>query len=100
MKTVDNPRGTELVIDGKSWVFAPLSLGALEKLQPALESFDGESITTVIDTAFKSLKRNYPDITRDEVADMIYLDQMKEVMDAVMNVSGLTSKGEDSGSGE
>ncbi len=89
---VENPRGTAIQIDGQSFVFAPLSLGAVEKLLPALQEFKPDDVGLVIDVAFKSLKRNYPDISRDDVADMIYMDQLSEVMGAVMSVSGLKNK--------
>lgn len=89
VKQVDNPRGTILAIDGIDWYFAPLSLGALELLLPKLQNFTEQDIGTVIDVAHKSLKRNYPEITREEVADMIYMDQLQDVVAAVMSVSGL-----------
>ncbi|EOR08664.1 hypothetical protein F896_01190 [Acinetobacter genomosp. 15BJ] len=91
-KQVDNPRGQEITIDGKPLMFAPLSLGAIEKLLPALQGFQPSDVGLVIDVAHKSLKRNYPDITRDDVADLIYMDQLEDVMGAVMSVSGLQSK--------
>ena len=91
-KQVENPRGNTLVIDGHALVFAPLSLGAVEKLLPALQSFQPHDVGTVIDVAHKSLKRNYPEITREDVADLIYMDQLQEVMTAVMSVSGLKSE--------
>ncbi|MFX5061062.1 hypothetical protein ABTC45_17950 [Acinetobacter baumannii] len=101
-KQVKNPRGSTVVVDGQPFVFAPLSLGAVEKLLPALQSFKPDDVGTVIDVAHKSLKRNYPDITRDDVAEMLFMDQLTEVMEAVMSVSGL--KGNDDsaagGSGE
>ncbi|MEG2434247.1 MAG: hypothetical protein RSB25_21655 [Acinetobacter sp.] len=91
-KEIENPRGTTIQIDGQPFVFAPLSLGAVEKLLPALQGFQPNDVGTVIDVAHKSLKRNYPDITREYVADMIYMDQFEEVMAAVMSVSGLKNK--------
>lgn len=99
---VENPRGTALKIDGQNFVFAPLSLGAVEQLLPALQSFQPNDISTVIDVAHKSLKRNYPKITRDDVADLICMDQLNEVMEAVMNTSGLNNKtdGEGNAQGE
>ncbi|MDQ9023295.1 hypothetical protein RFI02_19555 [Acinetobacter sichuanensis] len=96
---VENPRGTTVVIDGQSFVFAPLSLGAVEKLLPALQEFKPHDVGLVIDVAHKSLKRNYPDISREDVSDMIYMDQLEEVMGAVMSVSGLKNK-QDSNGGE
>jgi len=100
-KEIENPRGTTIKIDGQAFVFAPLSLGAVEKLLPALQGFQPNDVSTVIDVAHKSLKRNYPEISRDDVADMIYMDQLEEVMGAVMAVSGLKNNKADAGeSGE
>ena len=100
MKQVEHPRGTVLAIDGQDYYFAPLSLGALELLLPKLQNFTEQDIGTVIDVAHKSLKRNYPEITREEVADMIYMDQLQDVMVAVMSVSGLKSNKDDASQGE
>lgn len=100
-KEIENPRGTTINIDGQAFVFAPLSLGAVEKLLPALQGFQPNDVGTVIDVAHKSLKRNYPEISRDDVADMIYMDQLEELMGAVMAVSGLKNNKPDAGeSGE
>ena len=96
-KQVENPRGATIKIDGQLFVFAPLSLGAVEKLLPALQGFSPNDVGTVIDVAHKSLKRNYPDITRDDVADMLYIDQLEEVMSVVMSASGLKSNSQSSG---
>ena len=96
-KQVENPRGATIKIDGQPFVFAPLSLGAVEKLLPALQGFSPNDVGTVIEVAHKSLKRNYPDITRDDVADMLYIDQLEEVMSVVMSASGLKSNSQSSG---
>jgi len=96
-KQVENPRGATIKIDGQPFVFAPLSLGAVEKLLPALQGFSPNDVGTVIDVAHKSLKRNYPDITRDDVADMLYIDQLEEVMSVVMSASGLKGNSQSSG---
>jgi hypothetical protein len=49
-------------------------------------------VATVIDTAHAALRRNYPDTTREDVADMLGLENMVEVMECVMDVSGLKRK--------
>ena len=64
-KQVDNPRGNPLKINGQIWIFAPLSLGTAEKLMPKLKTFDPSDFALVVDVAHGSLKRNYPDITRE-----------------------------------
>ena len=80
---------------GRVYTIPPLSLGALEGLQKRLGNLstgnpgDASNISTVLDATHAALKRNYPDITRDEVADLIDLGNMSEVITAVMNIAGL-----------
>jgi hypothetical protein len=73
-----------------------LNLAALELLQDDLAGFSGEldkkNISTAIMAVHLALKRNYPDISREQVAEMVDLSNMKDVMLAVMNVSGLKAK--------
>lgn len=75
----------------------PIALGALEQLQSRIGEFDGnvqdaKQISTVIDCAHAALRRNYPEMTREEVADLIDIGNMGEVFAAVMDVSGLKRK--------
>ncbi len=77
-------------------IIPPIALGALEQLQTRIAAFkggiDGESITTVIDSAYAALRRNYPDITREQVADMVDVGNMIDVFQSVMDVSGALRK--------
>lgn len=75
----------------------PLSLGDLELLQERLGALqlgaaDAKSVATTIDATFAALKRNYPDITRDQVANMLDLENMVDVLECVMDVSGVKRK--------
>ena len=45
----------------------------------------------VVDCLHGALVRNYPDMTRADVADLVDLGNMEEVMTAVMKRSGLVS---------
>lgn len=81
--------------DGEDYVIAPLTLGALEDHGEALNSvgeLDKASIGTMIDVALASLKRNYPDMTREKVRDLIDVAIMDRVFEACMDVSGLRRK--------
>lgn len=89
--------GITLSLGGMDYILPPISLGALEQLQAGVAAFngdvtDGKQVSTVIDSALASLKRNYPDITREQVADMIDIGNMADVFAAVMDVSGLKRK--------
>jgi hypothetical protein len=84
--------------DGNAYVLPPLTLGALEILQDKLNTnysggaLDPEYIKTVIDAAHLALRRNYPDITRDQVKEIIGLENMEVVFKAVLDVSGMFRK--------
>lgn len=88
--------GIELELAGTVYIVPPLTLASMEKLQGQLSAFDGtmqpDSVKTVIDCAYLAIKRNYPDITREQVAEMIDLSDMADVMAAVMRVSGIKKK--------
>lgn len=90
-------KGVTVELNGTDYVIPPIALGALEQLQERIGTFDGNAmdakqISTVIDCAHAALKRNYPDLTREEVADLIDIGNMNEVFTAVMDVSGLKRK--------
>lgn len=86
-------KGITLHLGGRNWVIPPLNLAALEQLQDQLAQFSGgidaASVAAVLDATTAALCRNYPDITREQVAEMVDLANMAEVMEAVMDVSGL-----------
>ncbi|OQS41131.1 hypothetical protein [Chromobacterium haemolyticum] len=92
-------KGISVLLNGKAYVIPPLNLAALEQLQDRLEQFDGgigkESISTVLDATTAALKRNYPDLTRDQVAELVDVANMAEVMEAIMDVSGLKRKAQE-----
>ncbi|PWF33747.1 hypothetical protein DBB30_24095 [Yersinia pestis] len=85
---VENPRGNPLKINGQIWIFAPLSLGAAEKLMPKLKTFDPSDFALVADVAHSSLKRNYPEITREYIADeLLDVGHVNAVFETVMGRS-------------
>lgn len=79
--------------DGSTLIVPPLSLGALEQLHDRMVAFNGDvsdkgQIATVIDAALAALRRNYPELTRDQVAELIDLGNFIRVFDAVMDIAG------------
>lgn len=89
-------KGLALTLGDRDLVVPPLNFRAMQQLLPRIEKFTGgidtESLDLVVDAAHAALTRNYPDLTRDDVIDMLDLDNMGQVMDAVMDVSGLRRK--------
>lgn len=80
---------------GRAYLLPPLSLGALELLQerlatlPTLTSTDPEAVRTIIDATQMALNRNYPDIKREEVAELIDVSNMGDVYECLMDVAGM-----------
>lgn len=93
--------GITLTLGGTKYVVPPLTLGALQQLQPRLAAFQGgvdaSSIDTVLDVALAALRRNYPEITREEIAEAIDVANMADVFAAVMGISGLTRRSAEAG---
>ena len=95
-------KGIPVEFGDETLVVPPLALGALEQLQDRIAKFKGDvgdkdQVATVIDAAHSALKRNYPDLSREEVADMIDVGNMAEVFEAVMDISGLKRKALEAG---
>lgn len=92
--------GVAVMLNGQEYIIPPIALGALEQLQSRIGAFDGNAtdaaqVSTVIDCAHAALKRNYPEMTREQVADLIDIGNMMEVFEAVMDVSGLKRKAQE-----
>ena len=93
-------KGIAVILNGDAHIIPPIALGALEQLQDRIKTFTGDvsdmaQVSTVIDCAHSALRRNYPDLTRTAVADMIDVANMAEVFEAIMDVSGLKRKAQD-----
>lgn len=85
---------------GRVYTVPPLALGALQRLQKKLEALatasatDPTSIATVIEAAHAALKRNYPDITEDQVGELVDLGNMHDVIACITDVAGIRRKAE------
>ena len=88
---------------GRVYTIPPLSLGALEGLQKRFTALgqgaptDPANVATVLDAAYSALLRNYPDLTRAAVAELVDLGNMNDVLVAVLDVAGLHRKAAISG---
>ena len=99
--SVVNVPGEEFTFSGgQKLTIPPLSLGALEQLiDPINEvmsgAIDKKAISTIIDAVHAALKRNYPDMTREGVADLLDFSNMQRALSAVMSASGMEAVSED-----
>jgi len=96
-----------MTLNGREVVLPPISLGALRTLQDRLKKvegaadpFDSEVIDTIIDATFAALHRNYPEMSRNDVADLVDLGNMYEVFQSVMDVSGMLRKQQEANEGK
>jgi hypothetical protein len=83
---------------GRVYIIPPLSLGALQRLQDKLSSLndrtalDPVAMGVVVEALHAALARNYPDMTSADVAELVDVSQIGDVMSAVLDVSGLQRK--------
>lgn len=94
------PRGmlrAGLVFDfgaGHIYTVPPLALGDVELLQDRIAGLadrpmaSAESVSTVIDAAHRALSRNYL-CTREQVAALVDVGNMPDVLEAVMDIAGV-----------
>ena len=92
-------KGVEIELGDKTYILPPLNCAALEQFGDKLETFNElpvvKKIGFTVDLTLASLHRNYPELKREEIAEVIDLGNMAEVIQVVMGVSGLVrSSGE------
>ena len=93
--------GAPVKMGGKEWVVPALSLGQIKRLAPKIEGLatlsnmlTADQVTNVCEIVHAALKRNYPELTLEEVEDMVDMANMRAVIQTVMGQAGLVAKGE------
>lgn len=85
-------KGVEKDLCGTTYVIPPLNLRALNLIQDKLSAYDQatgiEQLQISVDIIHAAMIRNYPEMTKEELLDIIDLENMVDVMDAVMGNSG------------
>ena len=87
--------GVKLTLDGREWIVPPLNfrqlktlLPKLDDLQSASSGFDAAHLDAVTDLVEAALTRNYPDLTRHRIEEMITIADIPKVIAAVLTGSG------------
>ncbi len=98
-------KGVPFDFNGCVLIIPPLSLGAYEQLQERLSDLpedvrESSYIGTAIDTVHAALLRNYPDMTREEVGELVDFGNMNDAMECAMDISGLKRKALEAGQGD
>lgn len=101
--------GTVLKLgDGKEYVIAPISIGAIKRFGERISQFSTmtleEQINLSIDLLQASLKRNYPEITKEYIEDeLLHMGNIFDIMVTITNASGFVKadgKGEEQAGGK
>jgi hypothetical protein len=95
-------KGAEIELGGRKFTVPPLNLNALERLGPkfteltrAMDSndfgqmFTSENVNNLTEIIHASLVRNYPELTANDVKDLVDLGNLKEAFEAVCAQSNL-----------
>lgn len=95
--------GVTITLGRREFVVPPLNLGRIKKLQDDLAilalvpqdatRFEPQQLEACITVIHTALTRNYPDLTREEVEDVVDMGNMQPLMLAIMGQSGF-AKGE------
>lgn len=93
MTTVPRFDGETVTLGRQDYVLPPLSLRQVEKFQPRIDAYlkgavGGDTAGLMIDVVHNALSRNYPQMTRDEVGDLLDLKNLQPVFMALLRQSG------------
>ena len=86
------------VLQGREFTLSPLTLADLRKLEPALLGLEGRaehgftSMLSLVPVIHASLVKLHPEIVLEELEEMLDLSSFADVLDRVLEVSGLTRR--------
>ena len=84
--------GIKIDINGRIFVAPPANLGAIRRFLEAQENLaqgSAEYMGAMIAFVHRTLRRNYPELTQDEVEDILDGRNVKQVVDAIQKAAGL-----------
>jgi len=92
-----------LVLNNKEYVVLPLNLKTIIEISPLLKSMENitaekmpttEDFKNITQIVFSALRRGNPEITFDEVAEGLDMQNMMQALTVIMSVSGAVNRGE------
>jgi hypothetical protein len=97
--------GVAVKFGRRELIAPPLTFQALKRLKPQQvilksmrdaggEEFTEEQFDALVTIVHTALKRNYPNMPREEIENDLDLANCKAIMNAIMNASGLVQPGE------
>lgn len=89
--------GTKVNLGGRDFTVPPLNLKALRRLAPTISALADmadvptpEQVGQIAEVVHAAVVRNYPEITVDEMEELLDLGNIKAVLQAILSGSGLT----------
>lgn len=96
IKLRENPiEGTEVKMGGDTYIVPRLNIALFKRYKARLAVLrnatnDDERVEVMLEVITAALKRNYPDITQEEVEDLVEVgDKMLQLVGVVMGTEGL-----------
>jgi hypothetical protein len=88
--------GTKVTMGGRDFILPPLTLKALRLLGPKIKVLGQindvpteEQVGAMVEVVHASTVRNYPDMTPEDLEDLLDLGNLPTVFQAIMSSSGL-----------
>ena len=84
--------GVKMKLGGVEYIIPALSIRQIRGLQENIQTLrfdDYDGMTKII---HKAVTRNYPDMTIGELSDLVDMNNVLEITEAVTNISGLKKK--------
>ena len=87
--------GKEVVLGGRKLIIAPLNFAALKQHREAFANMTAGGLPDmelVCQLSLLSLQRNYPEMTLDEVEEIIDYGNLFEVWEALLNITAMVEQ--------
>lgn len=91
--------GISVQMGGQEWVCPSLNFKQLQNLLPRFQAMQTGELSVdwlkaSVEIVHASLSRNYPDLTVEQVGEMLDMTNFTDALNAVMEVSGLAARKE------
>lgn len=91
--------GVLVDLGGRKFTVPPLNLKALKSLAPKIENLKvmkeiptPEQIDDIVDILHAAFARNYPEITKEDLLDLVDLGNLLRIFPAVLTNSGMEQR--------
>jgi hypothetical protein len=99
--------GTTIILGDREWLVPPLSLAQLQHFLPRVQELNAaaaagpaglgaEQLAVLVEVVTAAMQRNYPEITTDQVGNLLDLGNAPTVLAATLAAARLTSATEPS----